>query len=361
MVSSGASVPAGRVGRDPMIADRATPTVTVALCTYEGEAWLPALFGSLERQTLPPTEVVVCDDASTDGTVAVLRELAARAPWPVRVTVNPVRLGFSPNFEQAVRLAAGEVIALADQDDVWAPAKLERLVAALRPPVPPTGGAGQPGLVFSDADLVDEDLRPLGRRAWEALGITDRELAGIRSGSAFRVLLRRQRAAGGTVPGATMAFAGQFREVVLPFPDGLAVSGKGFAHDAWITLVVAAMAPVVALAEPLVAYRSHPGQQIGLADRPAPGRPGVGALAASRPDVPAWASTLRERLQDQQRRFPCPASLELLAAMVGHLEGRAALPARRWRRVVPVARELVTGRYGEWSSGVSSALADLAR
>jgi len=343
------------------MAESATPTVTVALCTCDGEAWLPVLLGSLERQTLPPTEVVVCDDASTDGTVAVLRDFAARAPWPVRVTVNPVRLGFSPNFEQAARLASGEVVALADQDDVWGTDKLERLAGALGRP--DAAGTSWPGLAFSDADLVDEELRPLGRRAWEALGITDRELALIGSGRAFRVLLRRQRAVGGTVPGATMAFAGRFREVVLPFPEGLAVSGKGFAHDSWITLVVAAVAPVVALPERLVAYRRHPGQQIGLADLPATprARAGLGALRGARPDVPSWAYALFERLQEHQSRFPCPDALELLAAMIAHLQGRGALPDRRRDRIVPVARELATGRYREWSSGPSSALADLAR
>ena len=177
------------------------------------------------------------------------------------------------------------------------------------------------------------------------------------------MLLRRQRVAGGTVPGATLAFAGRFRDVVLPFPDGLAVSGKGFAHDAWITLVVAALAPVVALPEPLLAYRSHPGQQIGLADRPAPRRPRslAGRASIGRPEVPSWAGALRDRLREHQDRFPCPDALGLLDGMIDHLERRAAMPVRRWKRVVPVAREIGSGRYRRHSSGLSSALADLLR
>ena len=50
---------------------------SIALCTWNGSTYLPDLLASLARQTAPPVELVVCDDGSTDETVALLRDFAA--------------------------------------------------------------------------------------------------------------------------------------------------------------------------------------------------------------------------------------------------------------------------------------------
>ena len=85
--------------------------------TYNGGPYLREQLDSIAAQTHLPDELVVCDDDSTDRTVAILEDFAATAPFPVRVYVNPKNLGTAKNFERAIGLATGEVIALADQDD----------------------------------------------------------------------------------------------------------------------------------------------------------------------------------------------------------------------------------------------------
>ena len=104
-------------------------SVSVALCTYNGTRYLKDQIDSIASQTRVPHELVVCDDCSSDDTVKILEAFASRAPFPVRLSVNPTNLGSTKNFAQAIALCRGDIIALCDQDDVWHPAKLERLAS----------------------------------------------------------------------------------------------------------------------------------------------------------------------------------------------------------------------------------------
>jgi glycosyltransferase involved in cell wall biosynthesis len=128
--------------------------VSIAMAAHNGEKYLPAQLDSLARQTLLPCELVVSDDASSDATLEVLEEFRKRAPFPVTILANTERLQYSDNFWRAVRRCGGDCIAFCDQDDVWAPAKLERCVSEMRDP--------QVGLVYHAYEEVDAGLRPLG-------------------------------------------------------------------------------------------------------------------------------------------------------------------------------------------------------
>src|SRR5437879_6214343 len=127
--------------------------LSIAMCTYNGARFLKEQLDSIASQTCSPDEVIVCDDHSSDGTVQVIERFASGAPFPVKLQVNETNLGSTKNFEKAIGLCQGEVIALADQDDVWSSIKLERLIAAFE-------SDPNLGLVFSDAQLVDECLLP---------------------------------------------------------------------------------------------------------------------------------------------------------------------------------------------------------
>src|SRR5687768_17349654 len=98
--------------------------ISVAMTTYNGASYLREQLDSILAQTRMPDEVIVCDDRSTDATPELLREYSARAPVPMTIVFNEQRLASTKNFEQAIRLCSGEIIALSDQDDVWYPHKL---------------------------------------------------------------------------------------------------------------------------------------------------------------------------------------------------------------------------------------------
>jgi glycosyltransferase involved in cell wall biosynthesis len=218
--------------------------VSVALCTYNGHRFLAEQLESIASQDCLPNELIVCDDCSGDGTVHVVRQFARTTPFPVRLEVNPRNLGCTSNFDRAIGLCRGQLIVLADQDDIWLPSKILRLRQSF-------SEASETGLAFSDALLVDAQRRRLPWKLWQTLRFSRREQDRFNGGHALNVLLRRN-----VVTGATMAFRAKYREIVLPIP-------AGWMHDAWIALIVSAVARCRAVPEALIEYRQHPPQQIG--------------------------------------------------------------------------------------------------
>src|SRR5215467_4239016 len=103
------------------------PKLSVALCTYNGSRFLQEQLGSIGSQSRPPDELVICDDGSSDDTVDIIKRFALNAPFPVKLEVNASNLGSTKNFELAVSLCCGDVIALSDQDDVWDATKLAKI------------------------------------------------------------------------------------------------------------------------------------------------------------------------------------------------------------------------------------------
>jgi glycosyltransferase involved in cell wall biosynthesis len=316
--------------------------LSVALCTYNGARFLPDQLESLARQARLPDELVVCDDGSTDGTRDVVERFAAAAPFPVRQFVNPRNLGFVKNFERAIGLCSGDTIALADQDDVWHPEKLQLSEQVLLA-TPSAGG------VFTDAELVDDRLQPLGATLWDTVGFTP-SLRDRFRGDAFRVLLRRQ-----VVTGATLVFRAPVRELALPIPEDAV-------HDAWIALILAATSGLRFIERPLVRYRQHATNQIG-ARRWSPwrrlgeARDGRGTTAVG--DYVSRYVALKARLAASAESSGMHDVVRALDEKIEHLRLRSQLPRQRIRRLPAVVRELASRRYSRYSNGLSSAAMDL--
>lgn len=214
------------------------------MCTFNGAAWVEQQLHSLAAQHRLPDELVICDDQSSDGTLELLKNFASGSPFPVRVLPNDKRLGVAGNFSRAISLCTGDFIALADQDDRWGPHKLAVLERCLidQPAV---------GIVFSDANLVDEALRPLGTRLWDTLYLDLLQRQRLTNGQAIRVLTRTN-----VVTGATTMFRSSFKDMILPIPSC-------WIHDGWIALLISAASICAMVDEPLVDYRQHVRQQIG--------------------------------------------------------------------------------------------------
>lgn len=255
--------------------------LSVVLATFNGSRYLSAQLASLAAQTLPPDELIVCDDGSTDGTVALVSQFAQTAPFPVRVIANPARLGYADNFLHGAARCTGAWIAFCDQDDVWHPEKLRRCLDAL------TGADAL--LAVHNAEVVDAELRSLGR----AKPDFPRTVALPRRGCELALSL----------PGFAMVFAASLLHGVVPASrprDGMQTGAPPFAHDQWIAFLARSGGTTVHLAETLARYRQHAANTCGAA-APSPG--------AARPNRAAACAGYRLRAAASERCADALAAL----------------------------------------------------
>src|SRR5690554_6293428 len=213
------------------------------MTTYQGAAHLAEQLDSILAQQRTPDEVVVSDDASTDGTGALLEDYARRHPSIIRLRSNPSRLGLRLNMQAAIEQAQGDVLVLADQDDLWHPEKLVAVEQAFADPAMT--------LWFSDAELIDAQGHAMRHTAWEAVSFDAAHQQRLRDGSLERLLGAQ------TVTGATMAVRADVARVALPFPPELEGPGHLFLHDGWLAALAGAMGRVVVDPRRLTSYRQH--------------------------------------------------------------------------------------------------------
>jgi glycosyltransferase involved in cell wall biosynthesis len=107
-----------------------TPVVSVGLPVYNGEEFLPQSLDALLAQTYRDFELIISDNASTDGTADICRAYAARDSR-VRYVRQAVNIGAAPNHNAVVELARGRYFKWASHDDVYAPTLLQRCVDVL--------------------------------------------------------------------------------------------------------------------------------------------------------------------------------------------------------------------------------------
>ena len=322
--------------------------VSVALCTFNGARFVREQVRSICLQTRAPLEIVLSDDGSQDNSIEVARAtvLECKAARPglsveLRVLQNAAPLRVTKNFEQAVRACRGDLIALSDQDDVWTPTRLERMVAQFE---------ARPELLLlhSDARLVAADGAALDTTLFNALEVAPFELEQIHQGHAFDVLLRRN-----LVTGATLVLRRSLLQGALPFPPQ-------WLHDEWLAIIAAAIGTVDVIADPLIEYRQHGANQVG-AKRPSIafkiGKAFVarGTRYQTRLDK---AVVLEQRLAELADQVSHSA-LDKIRGKVAHQRFRAALPKARLRRLLPVMREGWSGRYSQFGQGVYNAVRDL--
>ncbi len=106
--------------------------ISVALASYNGADFIIEQLESLRSQTLPATQVVICDDCSTDDTVNLIRDYISDKKligWSVEV--NETNLGFASNFAKALSKCSGDYVFFSDQDDIFMPDKFEKMVRVM--------------------------------------------------------------------------------------------------------------------------------------------------------------------------------------------------------------------------------------
>lgn len=330
--------------------------ISVVMATWNGRRYLPGQLASLVGQVRLPDELVVVDDASDDDTVEIVERFAGEAPFKVRVIANDERLGSTKSFGRGIAEARGDLVALCDQDDLWLPQKLSRIESAFREQPDAT-------FVFTDALLIDGSDVVSPRRMWQERRFTPALQESVR-GEAYSQLMHRW-----CVTGCTMAFRADLRDLALPFPDDLSDVMDPMIHDRWLSLVLSAVGPAIVLDEPLVAYRIHAQQQIGLAnvapDVPVIVKHSRKLLFSREESRDARDYQLRHLIEVHNRLQRTGAggdvALQKVAESIAHLRIRRDLPVNHLERVAPVAREALRGRYLRFARGLSSIAVDLVK
>ncbi len=318
--------------------------VSVALCTYNGAAFIDEQLASIAAQGALVAEIVVADDGSSDDTLARVRAfgqslLDTGSTIELRLLDGPGGHGVTKNFERAVAACRHELIALSDQDDRWLPGRLALQVQEFdaRP---------QLLLLSADARLVDAAGQPLGATLLQTLEVTE-QVRDEFGRHPFDTLLRRN-----LVTGATVVFRRELLTLALPFP-------AAWVHDEWLAIMAAARGQITLLAQPVVDYRQHGNNQIGVR-------------------APTLANKIRRVLQPRgERNRELAVRSGILADKLAEAgldaadaraavqkaafeRARAALPAARWRRPPGVLRLLQSGGYRRYASqGRTDVLRDL--
>lgn len=328
-----------------------TLTISVAMCTYNGEAYLREQLDSILAQTVPPDELIVCDDASTDGTVGILCSFKEICSFPVTIIVNKHTVGVCKNFENAIGHCSGDIIILADQDDVWLPFKIESIITAFH---------NNPlcGYLFSNADLVDEQGKYIGRDLWKSIGFDKRQQTNYTSGDQLGEMLRSCC----LVYGMTMAFRAVFKLKLMPIESRLFTACT---HDTWISLMLTSMGLYgVAIPCSLIKYRQHEKQLAG-GGQPLKLSQLLKKARSSRADIDlALADSLAhiaERLQNEEQQSESVVrARKQLTEKATHLRARVlANSSHGFQRLKIVFLESVSGRYGRYSGSLKSIVKDL--
>lgn len=316
--------------------------ISVAMCTYNGGAYLSEQLDSIIAQSQPADEIIVCDDRSTDNTWTILEKYRKQFPSLIRLYQNSINLGPAKNFERAIHLCTKGLIALSDQDDVWRYDKLEKMSQKLQ-------SDPHQGLVFSNAERIDADDAPLSDDLWQTMGFDDHAKAEVRRGRALEVVLRKP-----IVTGCTMMFRAELKEACLPI-------GEPLMHDHWISLIAAASSRIDFVDEKLVNYRQHTANTVGAAQLSLAQhiedaqRLGISQCIG---DV-VGLKKLLERLENAEQD-----QTSLIRQKIQFLEFRIRLwsgETSRLQKVCSLVREIPRGRYGKWGNGWRTLAKDLAR
>ena len=222
--------------------------ITILMATYNGEKYVAEQIESVLHQTYTEFQLYIRDDASTDNTLAILKEYQNQYPEKIHVQANEKNTGNAKhNFIKLMIDHHDDYIMLCDQDDVWLGTKIEHTLAKVKE-MERQFGTNMPIAVHTDLTIVDESLNILKPSFREASNMNFER-------TQFHIQLVQA-----IMTGCTVMYNRALGEYITKEPEYMVM------HDWWLMLIASAFGKVGHLDEQTILYRQHSGNAIGAVE-----------------------------------------------------------------------------------------------
>ncbi|SDY98474.1 glycosyltransferase [Tindallia californiensis] len=219
--------------------------VDILLATYNpNDQYFIQLLKSLDEQSYPNLFLIIRDDSSNSDTFHSISKLVKThiTSFDYRITANQNNLGSNKTFEKLTLDSRGDYVAYCDQDDIWEKDKLTKLVELIEKNKDTV-------LCYSDLSVIDKD----GVQLAESFKAINRRVNHLYGNQLFKYFLRRN-----CITGCTMLIKSEIAKNAIPF------CSQYYIHDHWLALFASSRGRISYLPDPLVQYRLHEKNQIGL-------------------------------------------------------------------------------------------------
>lgn len=264
-------------------------TISCALTTWNSNEYLEKQLDSLRAQTLPFDEVIIVDDASTNDTLERLKtyiETNHLAHW--KVIEHAANQGFVATFQDALKAATGDLIFLCDHDDLWYPDKVQIMAQQfdLRPNLQ---------VLACSFDLIDGNDQPIADQVSMRRGNHNLIRKPVVHGG-FTPMVLEDLTAYNFAPGCTLALKKEVKDLYLSQARDL-----NLPHDWAISVIGTLTGELGYLDLPLIGYRQHAANTLGLSRRSQyEARKKAALLEASQKEA---LETLASRFQASKAQF----------------------------------------------------------
>lgn len=216
--------------------------IDILMATYNGEKYLKEQVESILNQTYKNIRLIISDDASKDSTPKILEEYRKKDDR-IELYFNKENKGVVKNIEFLLEKVENEYYMLADQDDVWLPAKVEKSIETLK--------KQNADLVFGDLKVVDKELKTI-HESFNKYMLLDRKINKYIETDRINYLYN-------CVTGCTVISKKEFIKDILPLPT----ISKYMIHDHWIGLMVSLNGKLAYMPEQYILYRQHENNEVG--------------------------------------------------------------------------------------------------
>ena len=226
--------------------------IDIVLATYNGQAFLVEQIKSIQKNVGYQTwvqNIIITDDGSTDDTQNIVARLIEQDSKIIWVENTSGSKGPKANFAFGLSQSTAEYIMLCDQDDIWFTHKIETSIKCLKQ-AENTSLPQKPLLIFSDKQIVDENLQPICSSYFTLKNISKEWHF------QFNQLCQQN-----VISGCTMLFNRVLIDKALPIPE------NAYMHDWWLALVAHRCGDIVFIDQALIQYRQHYTNVIGAKKR----------------------------------------------------------------------------------------------